>query len=358
MSKGSPEKKTAALQRKLPAWFEHEARDLPWRRTRDPYAVWVSEVMLQQTRVDQTRPYYEQFLAVFPTVHALAAAEEDAVLKAWEGLGYYSRARNLHKAAKQVVAEFGGTLPNTAESWGRLPGVGPYTAGAIASIAFGERVPVLDGNVKRVLSRVFHVTDCIDEARTVKRLWALAKALVPERAPGDMNQALMELGARVCVPKRPQCGVCPVRDECDARALAVQDELPVRRPRKPGPHRELVVAAVFRKGRYLIGKRPADGLLGGLWEFPGGELRPGETHQRAVARVAKETVGLEVHPRGVVATVRHAYTHFRVTLNVYRCESASGPAKSTYYTALRWVCSAHFEGYAFPKAHHKFLGLL
>lgn len=358
MPKKSADPIVVLLQTNLLAWFGREARDLPWRRTRDPYAVWVSEIMLQQTRVDQTKPYYERFLSAFPTVRSLAAAAEDDVLKRWEGLGYYTRARNLHKAAKVIVAECGGALPETADAWGRLPGVGPYTAGAIASIAFGEQTPVLDGNVKRVLSRLFDIHDCIDQPRTVTRLWDIARTLVPAHAPGDMNQALMELGARLCTPKAPQCTRCPVSSACAARSRGVQEDLPVRREKKPVPHRELVAAVIARSGRYLIGKRPTEGLLGGLWEFPNDPVAPGESHRDALIRIAKVKTGLDVTVRGLVATVNHAYTHFRITINAYRCEPSEAAPISAYYTTLRWVRPTHFARYAFPKAHHKILALL
>jgi len=350
--------KQAPLRRALLAWFRRTARDLPWRRTRDPYAVWVAEIMLQQTRVDQGTPYYERFLAAFPTVQALAAATEDQVLKRWEGLGYYARARNLHKAAKQVVADRGGDLPRTAADWETLPGVGRYTARAIASIAFGERVAVLDGNVKRVLARLFNIADCIDDTATIRRLWAIADGLVSPRSPGNFNQAMMELGARVCTPKRPWCAACPVRAQCDALAAGAQEDLPVRRPKKTPPHREHVVAAIRRNGRYLIAKRPPNGLLGGLWEFPGGEIQPGETRQAALARVVKTALGIDIRVGGLVASVSHAYSHFTVALDVYRCDPLAGRPQANAHVQLKWVRPAQFDRYAFPKANHKFLGLL
>jgi len=347
-----------SIQRALLGWFEAEARDLPWRRTRDPYLIWLSEVILQQTRVDQGLPYYERFVEAFPTVQALASAPEDAVLKRWEGLGYYTRARNLHKAAKHVVEEYGGHLPRQPELLQLLPGVGKYTAGAIASIAFGVRAPVVDGNVKRVLARLFDIDSPIDDVATDRGLWTIAESLVPAKNPGDFNQSLMELGARICTPKAPLCEACPVAKHCQARRAGTQLARPVRHARKAVPHKEIVVACIEREGLYLLGKRPPSGLLGGLWEFPGGKLEPGETHAEALVRECREELGITVRVGGMVACVKHAYTHLHVTLNVYRCTLTKGKPKPKAHTELRWVAATDFDDYAFPKGNHKFLKLL
>ena len=351
-------KHAAAIRRALLRWFRRDARDLPWRRTDDPYKIWLSEVMLQQTRVEQGLPYYERFVAAFPTVRDLAAASDSQVMKLWEGLGYYTRARNLHEAAKRIVHDYGGQLPRQAELLRLLPGVGRYTAAAIASIAFGERAAVLDGNVKRVLSRLFNVSACIDETETANELWRMAENLVSPRNPGDFNQALMELGARICTPKNPRCEECPVASYCEAHALGVETSRPVRKPKKTPPHHEVVVAAIRKNGRYLIGKRPPGGLLGGLWEFPGGKVRPGETHEQALRRECREELGIAIRTGGLVACVKHAYTHFRVTLNVYRCTQSGGEVHAKTHTEFAWVLPSQFAGYAFPKGNHKFLEFL
>ncbi len=351
-------KHTLAIRRRLAAWFREEARDLPWRRTGDAYRIWLSEIMLQQTRVDQGLPYYMRFLDAFPDVRSLARASEDEVLKQWEGLGYYTRARNLHKAAKTVVEDYGGEVPKSADLLQLLPGIGKYTAGAIASIAFGERVPVVDGNVKRVLSRLFDIEACIDESATETDLWDMAGALVPTKGPGDFNQAMMELGARICTPKNPACTECPVAACCEAKRLGVQAARPVRKAKKPVPHQELVVAVIERDGELLIGKRPPGGMLAGLWEFPGGTLGSGETHQTALARSCRETLGIEVKAGGLIATVKHAYTHLRVTLNVYRCNLRQGEPTPTTHTELRWATRSELSDYPFPKGNLKFIGLL
>ncbi len=346
------------FRRALLRWYRANARDLPWRDHPDPYCVWVSEIVLQQTRVEQGTPYIQRFLEVFPTVEALADAPIDRVLKSWEGLGYYTRARNLHKAAQQVMRERGGALPSTAAEWLELPGVGRYTAGAIASISFGEQSPVVDGNVKRVLARVLDMSECIDDAATTETLWAVASELVRGETPGDFNQALMEFGAEQCTPRNPQCETCPVQRYCASFAQDTQSIRPVRKKKKKVPHHEIVVAVIRKNGRYLLGRRPEQGLLGGLWEFPGGKVESGESHEMALSREVQEELGMEVRIGGLIATVNHAYSHFKVTLNVYGCQHTKGTPTANVHTEIKWVTAKRFDEFAFPKANHKFLKLL
>ncbi len=352
--------RAAALRRALLAWFRREARDLPWRRPpRDPYRVWVSEIMLQQTRVEAVIPYYERFLAAFPDPAALAAAPDNLLLKLWEGLGYYARARNLREAARRITQERGGRLPGTAAEWAALPGVGRYTAGAIASIAFGERTPVVDGNVKRALARLFAIEEPVDAAAGEKAIWDLAGRLVPRAAPGDFNEAVMELGARVCLPRRPRCGECPVARWCEARRLGLAGRLPARRPRKSTPHYEIVAAALRdSRGRYLLGRRPPSSMLGGLWEFPGGKVEPGETHAEALARELREELGVEARVGRRIAAVDHAYSHFSITLYVYLCERTGGRLRAHWHAETRWVAPRDFARYPMPAADLKFLDRL
>ena len=355
--------KAPYVRRRLRAWYRRNARDLPWRRATGnaddhAYRTWLSEIILQQTRIDQGMPYYDRFIEAYPRIEDLAAASEDDILKLWEGLGYYTRARNLHRCAKVVVEAHEGRIPQACEALQRLPGIGRYTACAISSIVFGERVAVVDGNVTRVLSRLFNIESAIEDRATANRLWRLADALVPGRSPGDHNQAMMELGARICLPKAPQCAGCPIRKECDAFEAGVQEQRPVRRPRKRTPHHEVVVAVIKKKGRYLLGKRPAKGLLGGLWEFPGGKVNPGETHHEALEREVREELGIRVKPGKLIATVNHAYSHFRVTLNVYACTHVAGKPQANSHVEVKWVPKSHFPRYAFPKANHRFLDLL
>jgi A/G-specific adenine glycosylase len=357
-SGGDEKRKLAVLRRRLLAWFTREARDLPWRRTRDPYPIWLSEIMLQQTRVEAAIPYYERFVEAFPTVCELAAAPEDRVLKAWEGLGYYSRARNLHKAARMIVHGRACRMPVTAHEWREMPGVGAYTAGAIASIASNLPEPAVDGNVLRVLSRIFGITESIDEPAARERIWSIAADLLPRRQPGAFNQALMDLGARVCIPRKPRCEPCPVSRWCEAFDRGIQDQLPVRKAKKTIPHHDVVVAVIRRSGRYLIGRRPTGGLLGGLWEFPGGKVKPGETHEQALVREVREETGLRVRVGEPIAAVDHAYSHFAVTLHVYACEVAAGRATARYHTELKWVPRNELDRYAFPAANRRFLANL
>jgi len=339
----------------LLAWYRREARDLPWRRTRDPYAIWVSEIMLQQTQVETVGPYYRRFMERFGTVQALAGARLDSVLKAWEGLGYYTRARNLHAAARMVCRDHGGRIPDTVEGLRALPGIGRYTAGAIASIAFGRDAPVLDGNVTRVLCRVFAVEDDPKRAAVQRRLWGLCAELLPRGRAGDFNQAMMELGARVCRPQNPACEACPIRGGCRARAQGRAEQLPVRRSGRALPRHTIAVGIVWKDGRVLIDKRRADAMLGGLWEFPGGKKRPRERLADAVVREVYEEVGIRVEPTCRRMVVDHAYSHFRIRLHAYDCRYVSGRVRAVGCAAARWVRPEHLQRFAFPAANQKII---
>ncbi len=302
------------LRERLLRWYQRDKRDLPWRRTRDPYAIWLSEVMLQQTRVDTVVPYYARFLARFPRLCDLAAAELEEVLAAWSGLGYYRRARALHLAAREVVARYGGELPRESDALMRLPGIGRYTAGAIASIAFSEPTPVVDGNVTRVLARVFGIHDDVSAGPTQRRLWALAAALVPDDAPGELNQALMELGATLCTPRGPQCPRCPLESACQAHRDGDPEALPRTRPKRVAPSVALVAVVATCVDGVLLARRAPSGLFGGLWEPPmvaaeGVASARGALAALGVSRRAKlEDAGL----------VRHALTHRRLEICVQR----------------------------------------
>jgi A/G-specific adenine glycosylase len=320
----------AELADALLSWYRAARRDLPWRRTRDPYAIWVSEIMLQQTRVATATPYWERWMARLPTVGALADAPLDDVLALWAGLGYYSRARNLHRGAVHVVREHGGELPRSAAALRAIPGVGRYTAGAIASIAFDEATPLVDGNVARVLARVFAIEEDVKSTAGGKRLWALAGELVPVEAPGDFNQALMELGATVCTPRAPDCPSCPLAARCAARATGRQAELPVVPPRPAAaslPRLVQVAAWIERDGKVLLGRRPASGLYGGLWELPQASDR--------VALVAAFAGRLSVGPR-VVARHRQLLSHRRLELSLWPAELRGRAPRLASYDRLEW----------------------
>jgi A/G-specific adenine glycosylase len=337
----------AALRRALLAWYRRTARDLPWRKTRDPYRIWLSEILLQQTRVQTVVPYYERFLAAFPTVRALAAVALDRVLKLWEGLGYYTRARNLHRAA-QTIASVGGRFPRTAAEWQCLPGIGPYTAGAIASMAAGEAVAAVDGNVQRVLARIFGIRACVDTSATQAELWRLAEKLLPRKSPGDFNQALMELGARVCRPRGPLCGECPIRARCAAYAGGMQAELPVRRPKRPVPRVEAVAALVQRRGRYLIIQRPPTGLLAGLYTLPGCELAAGASHAGALRIHVRAALGIDIGLGPPLGSIRHEFSHRRLHIHVYAARLLPGPQRLRATGKARWVTPAQLA--ALPMA--------
>lgn len=335
----------AELRCRLLAFYDARRRDLPWRDVDDPYRTWVSEVMLQQTRVETVVPYYRKWVERFPDVEALADAGGAEVLKAWEGLGYYSRARNLHRAARLVVERHGGELPAGAEELRELPGVGPYTAGAVASIAFGEAVPAVDGNARRVLARLFDLPD-----PTPAELAALAAGLVDPERPGDFNQALMELGATVCTPREAACPGCPLEDACLARARGTVDQRPAPRKRDPVPRLEFGVAVVTAGARVLVVRRPEDGLLGGMWEFPGEEASGDEPPETAARRAAR---GAGVDARGepvALEPVEHAYSHFRGTYRpfLFRVREAG-----TETEERRWVTRSELEELPLPRAQQR-----
>jgi A/G-specific adenine glycosylase len=324
-------------------WYTKHARVLPWRGLSDPYAIWVSEIMLQQTRVETVIPYFERWLRQFPTVQALAEAPEQVVLSAWEGLGYYSRARNLHKAAKMVVSEFGGQIPHEISQLRKLPGVGRYTTAAIASIAFNQDFATLDGNLRRVFARVFDVAEPADAPAGDQILWALAEEHVPPGRAGDYNQALMDLGATICLPKTPLCLLCPLDEVCQARALGVQAQRPVLKPKAAVPHKLKIAVVILQDESVLLALRPAQGLLGGLWEFPSAEVNA-DTPEALVAAIETE-YQLRVKPSAALMEIRHAYTHFTLTESAWRCDLI----QKTDHASLKWVPVAELDDYPMGK---------
>jgi A/G-specific adenine glycosylase len=338
-------------------WYRRHRRDLPWRRTRDPYAIWVSEAMLQQTRVETVVPYYDRFLRRFPDVASLADAELDDVLRTWEGLGYYSRARRLKQAAELVMDHFDGAIPSQAEELRSLPGIGRYTAGAIASIAFDRPEPVLDGNVTRVLARWHGIRESVDEPDVQERLWGEAARLARGPCPGDLNQALMELGARICTPRGPTCDTCPIRRGCRAAASGEPEALPRKAPR-PAPRLVRAGAALLvRRGRALAVRRPERGLLGGLWELPGAELRGRARPERVVRSALEATLGLRIEALEPLGSVEHVFTHRRLELLVFRGRPGAGRLRLEGYTAHRWVAPAGLGGLPHGRPTRKALKL-
>jgi A/G-specific adenine glycosylase len=343
------------LQLLLLSWFSTHRRPMPWRKTADPYLIWISEVMLQQTQVATVSPYYERFVGQFPSVRSLANASLHDVMKAWEGLGYYSRARHLHAAAKEIMARFNGKVPDDEKALLSLPGIGRYTAGAILSIAYGKAAPILDGNVIRVLTRVFHITDNVDKSSTRRVLWTLAEQLLPQTGVGPFNEAMMELGALVCKAKRPDCDLCPVESVCEARKLHIEEALPFRTPRKPVPHIDVTAGIIWKNSRFLITLRPPKGLLGALWEFPGGKVESGETYESCLKREIREELNIVIEVWSHLISVQHAYTHFRLTLHVFECLYRQGSVQMDPESAVdyRWITIKDLDQYAFPGADRK-----
>ena len=315
-------------------------------------------MMLQQTQVDTVIPYFERFTKRFPTLKALADAPLDEVLKLWEGLGYYARARNLHRAARIVVREFNGRFPKTVEGLMRLPGVGRYSAGAIASLAFGVDAPALDGNVARVLCRVFAIRRDPRDNRARDELWSLAGSLLPQGQAGTFNEALMELGATICTPRAPKCESCPIAAHCEARRRGIQEQLPVKRARKLTPHYDVTAAVIRRNGRLLIAQRPHEGMLGGLWEFPGGKREAGESLEECLRREILEELRIEIEVGAPVVVVKHAYTHFRITLHAFECRVLSGRPQAIGVADFKWVRLSELDRYAFAATDRKIIQAL
>lgn len=346
------------MTRDLLVWFADAQRDLPWRHTRDPYRIWVSEVMLQQTQVGTVIPYYDRFLTRFPDLASLSRAPLDDVLKLWEGLGYYARARNLHAAAREIMANHRGVVPDHPERFRELPGVGVYVRAAVMSIAFGQPLASVDGNVKRVLARAFGVDEPIDRPEGTRSIQELADLLLDREQPGTFNQAVMELGALVCRPRNPDCPACPWSHDCVAHAEGSTNDYPHKSPRRMAPTARIAVGVVARRGRVLITRRAETAMLGGLWEFPGGKIRAGESPEHACQREIREETGLDVDVIERVARVRHAYSHLKVEIDVFRCTNRKGRVHLNGPVDHRWILLEETGQYAFPKANHKFMAVL
>jgi len=346
------------LRKKLLGWYATHRRRLPWRATSDPFAIWVSEVMLQQTQVATAIPYYLRFMDRFPTPAHLAAANIQEVLKLWEGLGYYSRARNLHRAAGVVTSRFNGKVPDDPEAFQSLPGVGDYIAAAVLSIAFDRVLPVVDGNVKRVLSRLLEIDTPVNRSGAHKIFRMPAKALICPKQPADFNQAIMELGALVCRPKNPYCGTCPLSDLCRTNQHQTTTDYPKRNASRKIPHRHLAIGVILKKGKMLVVRRPMDGFLGGMWEFPAVPADDGETDKAAIESLMAVETGLKVAVDQRLTRIRHAYTHFTLTGDVYMCRHLAGRVRLKSTHGHRWVTLRSLAGLPLHKANHKFLDAL
>ncbi|MDQ0231745.1 A/G-specific adenine glycosylase [Metabacillus malikii] len=341
----------ADFQSDLIDWFLREKRDLPWRKDQDPYKVWVSEIMLQQTRVDTVIPYFNAFIAKFPSIESLAEANEEEVLKAWEGLGYYSRVRNLQTAVKEVKESYGGIVPNTPEELGKLKGVGPYTKGAILSIAYNIPEPAVDGNVMRVLSRILSIWEDIAKPKSRKLFETAIYELISKEDPSSFNQALMELGALICTPTSPSCLLCPVREHCAAFSEGVQQELPIKsKKKKPKPLQMAAAVLYDENGNYYIHKRPATGLLANLWEHPNTEVNRSydKNYREQLSDYIKDEFGIEIELTDLKGTVEHVFSHLIWTISIY-----FGKVKQTPNEKLIKVTKQQLEQHAFPVSHQK-----
>jgi A/G-specific adenine glycosylase len=343
-----------SLRKSLISWYMANHRDLPWRKTTNPYHIWVSEVMLQQTQVKTVLPYYHMFLKRFASLKRLARADLQDVLKVWEGLGYYARARNLHRAAGTILNHHHGMLPERWEDFRKLPGVGDYIAAAVLSIAFNKPYPVVDGNVKRVLARLLLVEEPINKSTSIKIFKEAAGRLLSPQDPGNYNQAMMELGAMVCKPQQPLCNACPIQGMCLAYGTHRVGEYPKKLKRSPVPQFNIAVGVVFKNGKVLITRRKSEGLLGGLWEFPGGKIRNNEKANDACIREIREETNLSVGVDTHLDRIKHAYTHFKIVMDVFTCSFISGRVKLNGPVDHRWIKIDNLDEYPFPKANHKF----
>lgn len=349
------------IRKNLLNWYHSSHRNLPWRQTRDPYAIWISETMLQQTQVAAVIPYFHRFLQQFPDIHTLAGADLQSILKIWEGMGYYARARNLHRAAVKIVEDHQGKIPSSFDQLKKLPGVGDYIAAAISSIAFQKPYPVVDGNVKRVLSRLFLIDAPVNAPKAYQIFHQYALRFVDTRSKDHMgifNQAIMELGALICRPRNPDCTNCPIAFYCQGFEKNIVDQYP-KRLKKQKPPEYHVSAAVLRKnGRILITQRKPEGHLGGLWEFPGGKVRENETPEQACIRELKEEVNLDISVDSFLTRIKHAYTHFKIVMDIFNCTFVSGTLKLNGPVDYRWVTAGQLDLYPFPGADRKFMHMI
>ncbi|MEG6551832.1 A/G-specific adenine glycosylase [Desulfocurvibacter africanus] len=350
----------STLSQRLLDWFAIHKKPLPWRENNEPYRIWISEVMLQQTQRDRVGTYFRRFLERFPDVASLAASREDDLLKLWEGLGYYSRARNLRKAAAIIIDEHGGSFPDSPEALLALPGIGRYTAGAILSIAYNKPEPIVDANVERVFARVFDLDLPVKDKTTSAFLWTKARELIPKDRAREFNQAVMELGSLVCLSRKPRCSACPIQPHCEAYRLDIVLERPVPAKAKEYIPLEVATGLLVHQGLIFVQKRPTEGVWAGLWEFPGGSIEAGETPEQAVVREYQEETEFDVGDLEKIAVVRHGYTKYRVALHCYFCALTNGRREPVLHAAQesRWVRPEELASLAMPAGHRKLLDLL
>ena len=348
-----PKKSKAVIAGQVLSWYDHNKQSMPWRDDPDIYHIWLSEIMLQQTQIKTVIPYYYNWLKLFPTIQDVAMANEQDILKAWEGLGYYSRAMNFFNACKIIVKDYKGIIPSNEEDFIKLKGVGPYIDAAVRSIAYNHIVPTIDGNVNRVMSRVL----CIDKPviKEQKFIYDFLMSNIDKERPGDFNQALMDLGRNICKPKKPICHECPISDNCEAYLLDTVEEYPIKNKPKTIPHYNVAVGVVWKKDDILIAKRKLGGLLGGLWEFPGGKLENNESAEDCVIREIYEEIGVNIEIKSFISTIKHQYSHFSISLDSFHCLYIDGEPKPKTSSELKWISPKDIPNFPFPKANHKFI---
>ena len=331
-------------------WYDAQNEQFPWRNISNPYHTWVSEIMLQQTQVKTVIPYFNRWIKKFPTIKSVAIASDEEIFKYWEGLGYYSRALNLRNACLELT-KLKSNLFNTSEKLIELKGIGEYTAAAIASIAFNENIPAIDGNVKRIVSRLL----CINHTNTnsMNKMKDFLKSCISYNRPGDFNQAMMDLGRKICVPRKPRCTSCPIQQKCKAFKNSKVELFPMKNKIiKKIPHYNVAVGVIWKKGKILITKRKKNQLLGGLWEFPGGKIQGNESSKECIAREIKEELGIDISVNEYMLTVKHQYSHFKITLDAYMCNYVKGKIRCIEVDDYKWITPDQISLYPFPKANH------
>ena len=332
-------------------WYHQECEDYPWRNSKNPYFIWLSEVMLQQTRVSTALEYYHRWISTLPDVQSVAETPIDQILKLWEGLGYYNRARNFHMSCQIVIEQYNGNIPNDSSEFSKLPGVGPYISAAVMSIAFNAVFPAVDGNAIRVISRIYSINLPYPKSR--KRIYCLLEELIDPNSPGDFNQAIMDFGRKICTPKNPSCCICTVHNYCSAYVNNNVDKYPLHIKKKPKPHYPVAVGVILKNGMILVSKRKEGGFLGGLWEFPGGKIEDGETATDCIIREVHEELGVWVKPEMFINRVKHVYSHFSISMEAYYCQFIGGVPRAIECADWRWVSLNKIENLAFPASSHK-----
>lgn len=332
-------------------WYSDQEIEMPWRNETDPYRIWLSEVMLQQTQIQTVKPYYIRWIKSLPTVKDAAGASEDQVLKLWEGLGYYARARNFRHACQMVFEKFEGEIPSDPDQFRQLKGVGDYITAAVQSIVFGHPIPVIDGNVRRLTSRLLELS--LPPSKHQKEILEFLELHIGDTCPGDFNQAMMDLAREVCKPKKPLCNQCPVSHFCTAFIKNTVDQYPVKEKRKKRPHYHVAVGIIWKNDFILVSKRKSNSLLGGLWEFPGGKLQNGESSEECIKREIWEELGIGIEVGDFVKTIRHEYTHFSIMMDSYHCLADKNEPEAIGCADWKWIPPRDVKKLAFPKANHK-----